>query len=145
MHPHTNLPIFCIAHFWWSTRYQKSDHIYYTLLQQVHSFAAPFISLSKMRKSAGAKPFSWAKPSYLSSSDFNVQGHILSTCRFALTPALDWSHVLIGPGDLLLVGSDLLLSQVHVCGWGLESVNKYSLMRAIQLQGQMLSMGGALL
>ncbi len=74
-----------------------------------------------------------------------MQGHILSTCRFALTPALDWSHILIGPGDLLLVGSDLLLSQVHVCGWGLESVNKYSLMRAILLQGQMLSMGGALL
>jgi hypothetical protein len=65
--------------------------------------------------------------------------------QHCLTPALDWSHILIGPGDLLLVGSDLLQSQVHVYGWGLESVNKYSLMREIQLEDQMPSMGGALL
>ncbi len=40
-----------------------------------------------------------------------------------LIPDLDWSDVLIGSGGLLLVGSDLLLSQVHVHGWSLASIN----------------------
>jgi hypothetical protein len=37
---------------------QQSDHIYYTLLSQVHSFAAPFTSLSKLRKFVAVKPIS---------------------------------------------------------------------------------------
>jgi hypothetical protein len=41
-----------------------------------------------------------------------------------LIPDLDWSDVLIGSGGLLLVGADLLLSQVHVHGWSLASINK---------------------
>jgi hypothetical protein len=42
----------------------------------------------------------------------------------SLIPDLDWSDVLICSGGLLLVGSDLLLSQVHVHGWSLASINK---------------------
>jgi hypothetical protein len=39
------------------------------------------------KKKAGEKPFSWAKPAYVTfcSSNFNVQGRILSTCGHALT------------------------------------------------------------
>jgi hypothetical protein len=40
------------------TREQQSDHIYYTLLYQVHSFAAVFTSLSKLSKYVGEKPIS---------------------------------------------------------------------------------------
>jgi hypothetical protein len=49
----------------------------------VHSFVAPFTSLSKLSKSPRAKP---AKLAYFdfSSFDFNVQGHILSTSGDAL-------------------------------------------------------------
>jgi hypothetical protein len=54
---------------------------------QVHRFAALFTSLSKLSKYAGEKPFSWAKPAYVefSSSNVNVQGHILSIGGDALT------------------------------------------------------------
>ncbi len=58
---------------------QQSDHIYYTLLCEVLCFAA-CTSLSKSCKNAKPKPFLWAKPAWfdLSSSNFNLQGHILS-------------------------------------------------------------------
>jgi hypothetical protein len=36
----------------------QSDHIYYTLLKQVHIFAALFTSLSKLSQYAGEKSFS---------------------------------------------------------------------------------------
>ncbi len=69
-------------------REQQSDHIYYTLLQQVHNCDASFTSLrSKLSTIAGAKLFSEAKQPAcydFSSSDFNVQGHILSTGGDAL-------------------------------------------------------------
>ncbi len=35
-----------------------ADHISYTLVEQVHSFAAPHTSLSKLTTYVGAKPFS---------------------------------------------------------------------------------------
>jgi hypothetical protein len=59
---------------------QQSDHIYYTLLCQVLCFAACTSLLSKSCKNAKPKPFLWAKPAWfdLSSSNFNLQGHILS-------------------------------------------------------------------
>jgi hypothetical protein len=52
----------------------------------VHSFAAPFTSLSKLTTYAGAKLFSKAKPAHFdfSLSYFNVQGHIMSTGGTAL-------------------------------------------------------------
>jgi len=65
---------------------KESDHIYYTLLWQVLGFAVPFTSLSKLCKYAGLKPFCGAKPACcdFSSSNFYVQGHILSTTGDAL-------------------------------------------------------------
>jgi hypothetical protein len=54
----------------------KSDHIYYTLFSRVSVFAVPFIGLSRTCTSAGPKSFS---------SNFNLQGHILSTAGDALT------------------------------------------------------------
>jgi hypothetical protein len=46
----------------------------------------PFTGLSNDSKFAGAKPFSGAKPTYFdfSSSNFNVEGHKLSTNGDAL-------------------------------------------------------------
>jgi len=55
----------------------RPAHIYYTLLSQVHSFAALFTNLGKLSKNAGHKPFYGAKPAF-------VQGHILSTGGDAL-------------------------------------------------------------
>jgi hypothetical protein len=48
-----------IANHHWSIRNKErhSDHIYYTLLWQVHSFAAPFTSLGKLYKTSATKPF----------------------------------------------------------------------------------------
>jgi hypothetical protein len=51
----------------------------------VHSFVAVFTTLSKLSKYVGEKPISWAKRYVdLSSSNFNVQGHLLSTGGDAL-------------------------------------------------------------
>jgi hypothetical protein len=65
----------------------QSDHIHYALLKQVHIFTALFTSLSKLTQHAGEKSFSWAKPPYVdfTSSNFNLQGHVLSTSGDALT------------------------------------------------------------
>jgi hypothetical protein len=56
----------------------------------VHIFAALFTSLNKLSEYAGEKPFSWAKPTYdeFSSSNFNLQGQILSTGGDALIVVL---------------------------------------------------------
>jgi hypothetical protein len=66
-----------------TNREQLSDHIYYTLLLQMSGFAVPFTSLSKLYKSAGPKLLCWSKLAWFdfSSSNFNVQGHILSTAH----------------------------------------------------------------
>jgi hypothetical protein len=55
--------------------------------EQVLGFAVPFTSLSKLCKNAGPKPFCWAKLACFdfSSSNFYLQGHILSTGGVALT------------------------------------------------------------
>jgi hypothetical protein len=47
----------------------------------VHSVGAPFTSHRKPRNYAEPKLFSWAEPAYFdfSSSNFKLQGHILST------------------------------------------------------------------
>jgi hypothetical protein len=68
-------------------REQQSDHIYYSLLWQVVSFAMPFPSLNKLCKNAGPKPFCWLEQAcfVFSSSNFNMQGHILSTSRVAFS------------------------------------------------------------
>jgi hypothetical protein len=52
----------------------------------VHSCAAIFTSLGKLSKYAGGKLSSSAKLAYIdfSSSDFNVQGHVLSSGGDAL-------------------------------------------------------------
>jgi hypothetical protein len=52
----------------------------------VLGFHVPFISLNKLCKSAGPKPFCLAKQASFdfSSFNFNSQGHILSTARVAL-------------------------------------------------------------
>ncbi len=49
-------------------------------------FAMPFTSLSKLCKNVGPKPFRWANPACFdfSSSNFNLQGHVLSTGGVAL-------------------------------------------------------------
>jgi hypothetical protein len=54
--------------------------------QQVLGFAVPFTSLSKLCQIAGLKPFFWTKPSCFdfSSSNFNLQGHIMCTGGVAL-------------------------------------------------------------
>jgi hypothetical protein len=44
---------------------KQSNHIYYTLLLQVHSFAALFTILGKLSKYVGEKPFSLATPAYV--------------------------------------------------------------------------------
>jgi hypothetical protein len=64
----------------------QSDHIYCTLLWHVLGSARPFTSLRKQWKNAGSKLFCRAKPACLdfSSSNFNLQGHILSTSGVAL-------------------------------------------------------------
>jgi len=57
----------------------------------VHIFAALFTSLNKLSEYAGEKPFSWAKPTTydeFSSSNFNLQGQILSTGGDALIVVL---------------------------------------------------------
>jgi hypothetical protein len=55
--------------------------------QQMLGFDVPFTSLSKLWKNAGPEPFCWAKPAYCdcSSSNFNLQAHILSNCGVAFT------------------------------------------------------------
>jgi hypothetical protein len=70
-----------------SNREQQSDHIYYTLLWQVLGFALLYTRLSKLCRNAGQKPFCQAKLASfdLSSSNFNLQGHILGTGGVALT------------------------------------------------------------
>jgi hypothetical protein len=52
----------------------------------VLEFAVAFTSLGKLCKNAGPKPFCWAKQACFGfpSSNFNVQGHIISTARDAL-------------------------------------------------------------
>ncbi len=71
-------------------REHQSDHIYYTLLRQVLGFVVPFTSISKLCKNAGPKPFCWTKLACFefSSSNFNLQGHILSTGGVVLS---SWS------------------------------------------------------
>jgi hypothetical protein len=53
----------------------------------MHSFAVLFTNLSKLSTYAREKPFSCGKLAYVdfSSSDFNVQGRILSTSGDALS------------------------------------------------------------
>ncbi len=55
--------------------------------------------------------------------------------QHSLTHVHDWPEILIPPGDLLLVGSYFLLSQVYVNGWGLESVYRESWLREILVAG----------
>jgi len=50
----------------------------------VLGFDVPFTSLSKLCKNAWSKPFCSAKPAFLTSSNFNLQGHILSIGGVAL-------------------------------------------------------------
>jgi hypothetical protein len=52
----------------------------------MHSFAALFTSFSELSKHVGEKLFSWAKQAHVdfSSSNFNVEGHILNTGGDAL-------------------------------------------------------------
>ncbi len=79
-----------LNHLLWlgnQSREQESDHISYTPHRQVLDFVVHFTSLSKLCKNDGPKPFCWAKPAcfVFSSSNLNLQGHILSTGGVALT------------------------------------------------------------
>jgi hypothetical protein len=70
-----------------SKTWSSSQIIFIILLSsRCTAFDAVFTNLSKLSKYAGEKPFSWAKRAYVdfSSSDHNVQGHILSTFGDAL-------------------------------------------------------------
>ncbi len=62
-------------------------------------FAAPFNSLGKESTYAGAKLISRAKPAFFHfcSSDFNVQGHILSTDGDALMKGIRSPNTCINP------------------------------------------------
>jgi hypothetical protein len=66
----------------------SSNQIIFITLWQVLGFTMPFTSL-KLCKNAGLKPFCRAKPACFdfSLSNFNLQGHILSTRGVALTSA----------------------------------------------------------
>jgi hypothetical protein len=64
-------PIVMIGAF--RSRDRQSDHIYYTLLWQVQSFAAPFTSLSKLCKHVGR-----AKTIFMRNGVFWVLGHEVS-------------------------------------------------------------------
>ncbi len=59
---------------------------YLTNQHEMLCLAVPFTSLIKLCTNAGPKPFCWAKLtcSDFSSSEFNLQGHILSTAGVAL-------------------------------------------------------------
>jgi hypothetical protein len=59
---------------------------YLTNQHEMLCLAVPFTSLSRLCTNAGPKPFCWAKLtcSDFSSSEFNLQGHILSTAGVAL-------------------------------------------------------------
>ncbi len=59
---------------------------YLTNQHKMLCLAVPLTSLSKLCTNAGPKPFCWAKLtcSDFSSSEFNLQGHILSTAGVAL-------------------------------------------------------------
>jgi hypothetical protein len=62
--------------------------------QEVLGFAVPFTSLSKLCKNAGPKPFCCAKPACFdfTSSNFNLQGHILNTSGVALRERMVKQH-----------------------------------------------------
>jgi len=69
------------------TGFSSSQIIFITLFSsQCNSFATHLTSLRNLRTYAGANPFSWCKLANFdfSSSDFNMQGHILSTGGDAL-------------------------------------------------------------
>jgi hypothetical protein len=99
----------------------------------LHSFAAPFTSLSKLTTYAGVKLFFKAKPAYFDSSScyFNVLGHIMSTggdalltqdlppsnhlwhpwrwCKIRPSPSLHWGR------SLSLIAKEILLEDDHTC------------------------------
>jgi hypothetical protein len=76
--------------------FHLDQSIYIPNWQQVLGFAVPATSLSKLCRNVGPKPFCWAKLACFnfSLSNFNLQGHILSTCGVALSNAR--SHTQLG-------------------------------------------------
>jgi hypothetical protein len=64
----------------------STEIIVITLLWWVLGFAVPFMSLSKLWENVVPKLFCWAKPAGFDfySSNFNLQGHILSSSGAAI-------------------------------------------------------------
>jgi hypothetical protein len=75
---------------------RSSSQITFITLFSSRCFAALSTSLSKLSKYAGEKPISWAKPACVdfSSSDFNVEGHLLSTLRSIALDVSKWCEAL---------------------------------------------------
>ncbi len=111
---------------WWVNQKHWASVRSYLLhsFLQVHNCAAPFTSHGNERNYAEPKPFSWPELAYVgfSSSNFNVQNHILSTPGDALTTMV---HLRTKPNRKLYIPIAYHLS--FIVGWWVWKQSCHSL------------------
>ncbi len=93
-------------------------------------FAVPFTSLSKLCKNAGPKLFCWAKLACLdfSSSNFNLQGHIMNTSGVALS----MSKCSINGLTQLICRSPHLILTVYQCLQSVTLLNQWRWLKGLE-------------